>query len=507
MKILKSILKWFGALLLFVLLCLTAIYLTLDISRLTPSLEAILEHHSGADVKIKGLRWSGLNAVSFDQMQLTWPLSPEEELAWEAYRAAKRAKKNDESVELPPRPLPALSLCATDIGASVELLPLLQNESAKLSLDGLILSCLDSPGSLVEGAPRRLQLQISAQHAGGVFGPLPKTGFELKLKGELSELPSGDIPLLMERLPLKASGTLSASFDLTLPMTRRMTLQQRRGDGALTIELSGLRNEKGLIGMFEVPKMNLGDLRAKIDVKQGTLHFNEFTIRSPDLSGELTGSVGIRSKLSRLAIKSHVSLDLSPEFVKNTPDIKQIALLQRRYFKEQNGGYHVGVELRGPLSRLRPSAREYSPYSKEGRAQQRERRTSARAAPTRPRAASTRAQAKRASRPKVGARPKRREPVRRRPVRETKPNRSSRRAERAARRRAKSKTAEPLGPINDEALEDEREPGADEELDEGEGLEAGQREDSNAAGDEVGEAEGEAEDDEKIAGEESEEGD
>lgn len=163
-------------------------------------------------------------------------------------------------------------------------------------------------------------------------------------------------------------------------MTRRGSLQQRKGDGEVQIEISQLRNEEGMIGMLELPKMSLGDIKADLKLKQGTIHFNEFTIRSSDLTGEVTGSVGIRSALSRFSVKSHISLELSPEFVKNTPDIKKIAMLQRKFFKPKGAGYHVGIDLRGAASRLRPSAREYSPYSKEGRAQQREQRATPRAA-------------------------------------------------------------------------------------------------------------------------------
>lgn len=396
MKVIKWIFKFLGGALLFLVMSVCAVYFTLDISLLTPSIEQVIEHKTGLDVDLKGLRWAGIDRIAFDQIKLTWPLTAEEEAAWDSYRTAKRAKKTDETIEIPPRPLPALSLCATDVSTAVGLSELVQGESAVLYFDGLILSCLDSPGSLAEGVNRRLQAKISAKHEHGIFGEIPKTGFELKLKGSLSDVPTEDIQVLIDQLPLKVSGSVNAQFNLTLPMTRRMTLQQRKGDGTLSVEVSQLRNEKGLVGIVEIPKMNLGEIKANLNLKQGTIHLNEFTIRSPELTGEVTGSIGIRSTLSRLSLKSHISLELSPEFVKNTPEIKQIAMLQRKFFKPKGEGYHVGIELRGPISRLKPTAKEYSPFSKEGRAQQRENRSNVR--PQKP------AKATRATRPKSPAR-------------------------------------------------------------------------------------------------------
>ena len=499
MKVIKWILTFLGGALLFTVLSVIAVYLTLDISTLSPSLEQLIQHHSGASAKLSGLRWSSFDTISFDQVKLTWPLSAEEQAEWDSYRSAKRAKKSDESVTVPSRPLPAMSVCATDVSAQVDLFKLAQDESATVVLDGLVLSCLDSPGSLKEGASRRLQAKVSARHKNGILGRMPKTGFELKAKGELSEVPTQDIkPLLDRLLPVKLSGAMSARFNLTLPMTRRGTLQQRKGDGEVLLEVSALKNDEGMIGMLELPKMSLGDIKADLKLKQGTVHFNEFTIRSSDLTGEVTGSVGIRSSLSRFSVKSHISLELSPEFVKNTPDIKKIAMLQRKFFKPRGAGYHVGVDLRGPASRLRSSAREYSPYSKEGRAQQRERRTGARPA--------TRAKAKRANRPRPkprSAKPRSTRRPSRRPASASKGRRKGLAGaggrKGGGRRGAKGRDpAPPFGPINTDSNDEEPPPnGGELGEEEGEGEEL-PIEEGELGGEEL---------DEKVAGEESEEGD
>ena len=132
MKYIKSIFKWLGALLLLCVLSIFAMYFTLDISKLTPSVERLLAHNTGAAVQVEGLSWSSVDALSFDQLKLTWPLSPEEEEAWELYRAAKKAKRKDESVEVPERPSPALSVCATDVTATVNLSSLIQGKSASV---------------------------------------------------------------------------------------------------------------------------------------------------------------------------------------------------------------------------------------------------------------------------------------------------------------------------------------------------------------------------------------
>ena len=126
MKVIKWILKFVGGIVLLTLLSVVAVYLTLDISTLAPSIERIVKHNTGAETKLSELTWLSFDTLGLGQAKLTWPLSAEEEEAWEAYRAAKREKKNDENVELPPRPLPALSVCATDVSVKVDLLELTQ---------------------------------------------------------------------------------------------------------------------------------------------------------------------------------------------------------------------------------------------------------------------------------------------------------------------------------------------------------------------------------------------
>jgi type II secretion system protein N len=413
MNVIKWILKALGALLTLLLLTLVAVYLTVDISRLTPSLERLVSHHTGAEAKLEGLTWASLNRLHLDRVTLTWPLSPEEEQAWSRYRTAKRAQreaggkgadkgvdkgedKGGADAEALERPLPALALCATSLDVGLALWPLLGGESLDLDLDGRLLSCLDDPTEPLEGATRRLTAQVSWRHdGGGVFGPVPKSGVEVKLKGALSELPSSELTPLLKRLPLEVKGSVNASFDLTLPLNKRGSLKPRQGDGSLLIEGQALSNGKGLVGAFEVPPLKLGTLRAQLRLTQGTLYFEEVTTNSSDLTGELTGSVGIRSSLQRLALKTHLSLDLSPELVKATPELKTIAMLQRRFFKPKGGGYHVGVEFQGSVKRLKSTPREFSPYSKSGRAQQREKRSSARVKPS-----TRRGRARPASRPK-----------------------------------------------------------------------------------------------------------
>ena len=409
MNVIKWILKALGALLLLLTLTLVAVYLTVDISRLTPSLERIVSHHTGAEAKLEGLTWASLNRLHINRVTLTWPLSPEEEQAWSRYRAAKRAQresgdKEGASAEALERPLPALAVCATSLDVGLGLWSLLGDESLDLDFDGRLLSCLDDPTEPLEGATRRLTAQLSWRHdKGGVFGAVPKSGVEVKLKGALSDLPSSELTPLLKRLPLEVKGSVNASFDLTLPLNKRGSLKPRQGDGELLIEGQALSNGKGLVGAFEVPPLKLGALRAQLRLTQGTLYFEEVTTRSSDLTGELTGSVGIRSSLQRLAVKAHLSLELSPELVKATPELKTIAMLQRRFFKPKGGGYHVGVELKGAVKRLRSTPREFSPYSKSGRSQQRQKRSSTRVKPS-----ARRGRARPASRPQ----PKRATPTR-----------------------------------------------------------------------------------------------
>ena len=382
MKFLKLLLKILGVLVLFTLISLLFVYLTLDLSRLSPSIEALGGQVTGAEVRLGALTWPSPNALYLERVSLEWPLTPEEREAVEAFREAKKAERErreageaaDPSAEpLAPPPQP-LKVCFSDVRVSVDLWAALAEGVASGSFEGLLFGCDDAPGAIVESTQRVLRGELTWQHEGGLWAPVTPKGSDLKVRATLSELNLADVPWVSRELPLKVDGAVTLEVNLDVPLTRQGAARLRAVDGEVRLDATGVRNEKGLVGAFEVPKLALGEVKLALRVSKGQVDIDRFTTRSADLSGEVTGGLGVRTTLRNLDLKTHVALELSPEFVQKTPEIKTLAMLQRRFFTPDGQGYKVGVELAGSLARPRATPREFSPYSKSGRAQQRERK-------------------------------------------------------------------------------------------------------------------------------------
>lgn len=382
MKLLKLLLKSLGVLTLFLLLSLVCVYFTLDLSRLSPSLEALGAQLTGAQARLSGLTWAAPNALYLERVVLEWPLTPEEREAVEAFREAKKAERerreagegadpNAEPLTPPPQPL---KVCFSDVRVSVSVWSALVDDVAAGAFEGLLFSCEDAPGAIAESAQRVLRGEFTWQHEGGLWAPLTTKGSDLKLHATLSEVTLADVPWVQRELPLKVEGAVSLEVDLEVPLTRQWVARLRAVEGSVRLDATGVRNEKGMVGAFEVPKLSLGEVKVALQVSKGQIDLERFSTRSADLSGEVTGGVTVRTSLKNLDLKTHLALEISPEFVQKTPEIKTIAMLQRRFFTPDGQGYKVGVELLGSISRPRATPKEFSPYSKSGRAQQRERK-------------------------------------------------------------------------------------------------------------------------------------
>jgi hypothetical protein len=191
---------------------------------------------------------------------------------------------------------------------------------------------------------------------------------DLAFSYKLNEIDLGENDFLQTSLPMPLKGKLTSHGEGHIVIGKLGRLQIKKSNALIKVEGTGLKTEATTVSALELPAVNLGDLNAQLKLDRGQLDLEEFKSQSEDIKGEFTGHLKLFGAWARTVLNLHISMDLSAEFIRKNPDVKTIATLQRRYFTRRgDGGYDVGILLKGRVNKPRASAAKNSPYSKEGR--------------------------------------------------------------------------------------------------------------------------------------------
>ena len=487
MRYLLGGLRLFAYTILLILFTAIALRFTLDLNRLRPDIERVMSEKSGGDFKISSLDFAGALGLSVPSAELTFPLTPEQELEWESFRSYLKERREAKSEGRPEpeaikAPSPAMKLCVQNLNVDLPLSALMSvalGGELSADLETKIFECGESEIPLAESEVRRLSVHVSTLWDGP---SAPKRAQDFSVRFKLNELELSEIDFLAHSSPVKLSGALVAEGEGVINIGRLGRLQLKKSTGILNLEVSGLKTKAATIDALELPAVTLGEVKAKLNFDRGELRLSEFQTRSDDLKGDLTGNIKVLGGWLRSKLELHVALDLSSEFMIKNPDVKTIATLQRRYFTRRgDGGYDVGILFKGSVNRPRVTAARNSPYSKEGRELNRNQKKR------------DRAKSRVSNRP--NARPNNRSKAPSNNSLEEKRNRRAKAKKERRKNRIKNRVEPtlPLNPLEKEALvEEPQEAESDEEAEDGRAGAEGEAE-SEGEGELEGEVEGEGE--------------
>ena len=374
MRYLIKAFKAFIYFIFFLVVTLIALRFTLDINQLKPRIEKLISEQTGAETTIQSLELSGMLGVSMPLIELVFPHSPERQLEWESYdeyvKATKLAKKEGtpapEEVKMP---LPMLQLCAQQTEFTVtpsSLLSLVFGGELSGGLDSKLFDCDLSAEPLTESTPQRIHAEFSTLYQSSESPR--KRSRELNFVINLNEVELRDNELIVDQSPIKVNGALSLEGRGSLSFGRRGKLLLKKSTGEVKVEITGLSTEAGHIQALELPKLKLGQFTTELKLDRGKLQIERLETKSAELDGEVTGYIQLSGALARSGLNLHIAMNMSSAFIRKTPEVKTISQLRKRYFKSNaDGGYRLGVLIKGRVSKPRVSATQNSPYSKEGR--------------------------------------------------------------------------------------------------------------------------------------------
>ena len=357
----------------FLCFTLVALRLTLDLNELKPNLEKFISLKTGTQCEIKGLELRGTLGLSLSSLELTFPLNSEQEKEWETFRTylkARREAKEAGKAEPDPMkaPAPAPKLCLqnsrfdTGLGA---LLSVILGGRIEVSGESKLFACGEADQDLDSNENQYLSFSVATDWDGL---SAPRRAQDLEFSYKLNEIDLGENSLLQASLPLSLKGKVLSQGQGHIVVGRLGRLQIKKSNASVKIEASDLETDATTINALELPAVSFGEVNARLKLDRGQLDLEEFKSQSEVIKGEFTGHLKLFGAWARTVLNIHIAMDLSAEFIRKNPDVKTIATLQRRYFTRRgDGGYDVGILLKGRVKKPRASAAKNSPYSKEGR--------------------------------------------------------------------------------------------------------------------------------------------
>lgn len=128
---------------------------------------------------------------------------------------------------------------------------------------------------------------------------------------------------LVDILKDKTGLNLKGSFDLLL----RVDLNKKRSNksnGSISLSLEASEIKGGKIMGFEIPPVDIGDIRSKVDIKDGKFKVSDFKGKGKDIEVRLAGEGQILQPLGRSSLNLNLRLKPSQRFIDKNDKIKTI---------------------------------------------------------------------------------------------------------------------------------------------------------------------------------------
>ncbi len=230
---------------------------------------------------------------------------------------------------------------------------------------------LELDASLLGAIRGRLDVNVNADiGSGAVTGNVVATKAGLWAEFQTKKLALQDVPGLSEAIGLPMERGLNAKISLHLPKQRWREAEGKiqlscpgctAGDGVAKIKprprARGRVNSQRaqaraqFIGDgIEVPRLDLGDLHALIEIKAGKGKISDFNATSPDGELHIDGDIDFRDPFKRTQLSGCLRFKFTPDFAEREPKFANVGALTG--VEVQPDGF-TDLRITGPLSNLR----------------------------------------------------------------------------------------------------------------------------------------------------------
>jgi len=230
---------------------------------------------------------------------------------------------------------------------------------------------LELDASLLSAIRGRLDVDIDADiGTGAVTGNVVATKAGMWAEFQTKKLALQDVPGLSEAIGLPMERGLNAKISLHLPKQR-----WREAEGKIQLSCPGCTAGDGVAKIkprarprgrvnsqraqartqfigdgIEVPRLDLGDLHAVIEIKAGKGKITEFNATSPDGELHIDGDIDFRDPFKRTQLSGCLRFKFTDEFAQREPKFANVGALTG--VEVQPDGF-TDLRITGPLSNLR----------------------------------------------------------------------------------------------------------------------------------------------------------
>jgi len=233
---------------------------------------------------------------------------PENEIA--KYIIQKYIKPNDIDITYKSASIsPDLSLVLKETEIEI------QDVSKKLSLEKLKIGV-----SVFKYLFGKMLLNISAKGFGGDISiALGTKKDEIFIDVDTDELDVSQIEYLKEKTGLNIKGLLDISFRLDYNKK-----ESQKNKGGIKLTIKNIEIKGGKIMGFEVPPMDIGDLKGEVEIKEGKFKVVNLKSKGKDLELRISGDGLLTSPPSRGSLNLTLRLKPTQAFIDKQEKIKTI---------------------------------------------------------------------------------------------------------------------------------------------------------------------------------------
>lgn len=180
------------------------------------------------------------------------------------------------------------------------------------------------------------KLEVGVSVIGLIFGKRPfiarVDGFggsletALGIKGDktfislnLSEIDASKLDILKEKTGLNIKGLLNLKGDITYDKK-----ESKNNNGKITIEFKGTEIKGGKILGFEIPVINIGEIKGEVEIKEGKFKINSFKSKGKDVEIRLSGDGSLQSPPSRSSLNLSLRAKPSQSLVDREERLKTV---------------------------------------------------------------------------------------------------------------------------------------------------------------------------------------
>ncbi len=127
------------------------------------------------------------------------------------------------------------------------------------------------------------------------------------------------VDIFKDKTGLNLKGNLDMNLNLSLNKK-----ETNKSNGSISFSLNSTEIKGGKIMGFEVPSVNIGELKSEIDIKNGKLKVSNFKGKGKDLEIKLAGDGQLAQNIGRSSLNLNLKLKPAQVFIEKNEKIKTI---------------------------------------------------------------------------------------------------------------------------------------------------------------------------------------